>query len=401
MVESTEHSIAVITHDAEKGGSVGSVAWNHINLLAERFHVYVISQGVPETENRRIHPVLVKSKKWNGLGRLCHVPNELSFLNAAKQKLVQLCDRVYLKAVWCHSHGLVTLVASPIARKRGFLVIMTTHGDIFERPAGTYDLFLTQYYKLVTKKAYSNADRVHVLSPYMSDLADRNGARKGRIRIIPNGVYPKEIGLEKVLCRQQSMFTSRKDLRVLFVGNLLPIKGLRYLIRALVVAQARSSTNIYLQCVGSGPEMPSLVSLSRDLGLEKQISFTGNVAKKSLSDFYKSADVLCVPSDSDSLPTVVLEAFSAGLPVVGAATGGISYMVSKERGFLFKPGNVDELSKALANLAANKSQLIKLSRECSAVAKDEFCWDTIGNRLVAMLSECIVEQNRTENQYCL
>jgi len=386
-------SIAVITHDAEEGGSVGSVAWNHIKLLANQYHVYVISRGIPETENPRIHPILICPKTWNGLRRFCHVPNELSFQRSARKALNQLSKEINLKAVWCHSHGTVTLSASPTARQKGLAVIMTTHGDIFERPVGTYDYLMTLFYKFVTKRAYAVADRVHALSPYMGDLAVKHGAKKEKIRIIPNGVYPREIGLEHVLFREQSMFTRNEGLKVLFVGNLLPIKGLRHLIRALKIAQLKGSNDIYLQCVGDGLERQALQNLTSELGLVKQVTFVGKVVKNKLHRFYASADVFCVPSDSDPLPTVVLEAFSAGLPVVGTATGGISYMVSDERGFLFEPGNSDELAEILVRAAGNKAALFELSRECSAAAKDEFSWDNVGNQLRVMLSECIAEKS--------
>ena len=387
-------SIAVIVHDIAEGGSVGSVAWNHVKLLANHYHVYVISRSVRETDNPRIHPIPIRPRTWNALRRFCHVPNELSLLRTARNALDELTKNVELKAVWCHSHGTVTLTTSQLARREGFSVVMTTHGDIFERPAGSYDFFLTQFYKAVTGRAYATADRIHALSPYMGALAVANGAKKTSVRIVPNGVYPQEIGLEQVLFRDQSFYTRNEELKVLFVGNLLPIKGVRHLLRAIALARVKSKVDISLQCVGDGAERHTLQELTRNLDLEKCVTFVGKVPKNKLNRHYEPADVFCIPSDSDPLPTVVLEAFTAGLPVIGSATGGISYMVGEDRGFLFEPGNPEELAAILFKLAEDKTALIGPSQRCSKAAMDEFSWDVVGSQLHSMLSECITEKER-------
>jgi D-inositol-3-phosphate glycosyltransferase len=130
------------------------------------------------------------------------------------------------------------------------------------------------------------------------------------------------------------------------------------------------------------------------MGLEGKVKFVGRVPRTELGRHYLEADVLCVPSDSDPLPTVVLEAFCAGLPVIGAATGGIPAMVTSDRGFLFEPGNSVELAKILGSLVTNKATLEEMSRRCSIAALEEFSWTAITPELFSLIKLAVQRSRR-------
>lgn len=380
-----KQSIAVIAHDCKNGGSVGAVAWRQIIELSHYFQVYVITHDIPPIENEQIHPILLMPKTWNFLRRFCHVPNELSFQMAVRKALKALCIKTAISAVWCHSHGTVVLSAYPLKRTYGFAVVMTTHGDIYERPAGTYDRMLTFYYKRVTPKAYKYSDHVQALSPYMADWAIKNGAQTDRVRVIPNGIDIEDIGASRAPYREAETFLSDGALSILFIGSLLPIKGFDHLVRAVAVLKSLKQP-FRVICIGEGPGGENSQALSKKLGVENGIKFLGRLPKKDLHKFYRKADVLCVPSNSDSLPTVVLEAFAMGLPVIGANRGGIPYMLNNgQRGFLFEPGDANSLAYALTDAGKSREKLSDLSRKCSLAAENEFSWSLIGRNLRELL----------------
>src|SRR5258706_12692507 len=162
------NTLVVIAPDFGPGGSVWTVAWRHAVELSRSHKVYFIARTTPVGTHSNIDPIVVSYRDWNWLRRLCHVPNEMSYLRGVRRALQALCGREEIDLVWCHSHSAAALVATPLKRRFGFQIVMTAHGDIFDRPPGTYLPELTWFYKLVTPRAYRQADFVQALSPYMA-----------------------------------------------------------------------------------------------------------------------------------------------------------------------------------------------------------------------------------------
>jgi glycosyltransferase involved in cell wall biosynthesis len=112
------------------------------------------------------------------------------------------------------------------------------------------------------------------------------------------------------------------------------------------------------------------------------VAFLGKISRNKLGDYYSSADVTCVPSVSEPLATVVLEALVSGCPVVVTDTGGNTFMVQQEQnGLIFPVGDFDALSNALEMLY-RKPELLKFlaSNSRQSVLK-RFMWDKVGNAI--------------------
>jgi glycosyltransferase involved in cell wall biosynthesis len=93
------------------------------------------------------------------------------------------------------------------------------------------------------------------------------------------------------------------------------------------------------QMVGDGEDFEKIVQLSKDMDLyEKYVNFTGLLEGKSLIEAYQKSDFLVMYSNYENLPVVINEAFSCGLPVISSNVGGISEVLSKDRGILVEPG---------------------------------------------------------------
>ena len=139
---------------------------------------------------------------------------------------------------------------------------------------------------------------------------------------------------------------------MLFVGRLVPEKGVDVLIRAC--AQAR----LPLRIVGEGRALPALHALAAEL--DADVAFTGFKTGRELRDEMESAAVLAVPSLwHDVWPIVVLEAWDANLAVVGSAVGGIIEQLGNGRGFLCPPGDVEgwaEMLRALLTTGRKKRE---------------------------------------------
>lgn len=158
-------------------------------------------------------------------------------------------------------------------------------------------------------------------------------------------------------------------LRLLTVARLSPEKGLTVLLDALAAARA-AGTDVILTLVGDGPLRGSLGEQARRLGLTEPVTFAGPVGQDRISDFYHRADVFVLPSFSEGLPVVLMEAMASGLPVIASRITGIPELVRDGLdGLLVPPGNTDELAAAIRNLAADP----KRRRAFAASARDRVC----------------------------
>jgi glycosyltransferase involved in cell wall biosynthesis len=206
----------------------------------------------------------------------------------------------------------------------------------------------------------------------LSDTEHEFQAGKYRIgraihRVIPNGV---EETLFPFRPRTRHQDLSR-PWRLLFIGQLIPLKGVDTLLRAL----ARSTHALELQLIYQNSYLESrLQRLATDLGIAASVRFCGPVPYDRLSEYHRSADLLIVPSTAESLPSVVTEALLSGLPVVATSVGGIPWQL-REDGVLCPPGDPDALCKAIDTAICQYPLLSERAKEASKMARKRFSVD--------------------------
>jgi len=141
--------------------------------------------------------------------------------------------------------------------------------------------------------------------------------------------------------------------RVVFVGRLVPYKGLPDLVRA-VAQLVRSGRSVELLVGGKGPQLPELRQLVSQLGLDSTVTFLGFVPDGAVGKLYSEADVVACPSISllESTPITLIEAMAFGTPVVGTTLPGTEESVPNDgvRGRLVGVHDVDALARALGEL---------------------------------------------------
>ncbi len=143
---------------------------------------------------------------------------------------------------------------------------------------------------------------------------------------------------------------------VLFVGRLIPIKGIK-----LLVEIARELDQIQFLFIGAGPLESFLNSASEQ---NTNIKFLGQVQNYNLPVYYNSADVFCIPSQyEEGLGRVVMESVSCGIPVVGSNRGGISEALNKTISILLEPTH-DNLKNTIQMLHMDKQKLMALKMDC-------------------------------------
>lgn len=149
-----------------------------------------------------------------------------------------------------------------------------------------------------------------------------------------------------------------KIIDILFVGRLNRYKGAHILINAFKQLKHK---NIYLHIIGEGKEKEELKKISK---YSDNITFYGFVSEKKLIELYKKANVAVVPSIwYETFGIVIIESFKYATPVIASNIGGFSELIKNGyNGFLFEPGDVNELKRLLEYLIETPTELKRLSK---------------------------------------
>ena len=177
----------------------------------------------------------------------------------------------------------------------------------------------------------------------------------------------------------------KKERKIVSVARLIPIKGIAYLIRAMVHVKDGS-----LVIIGDGPERVKLESLSKRLELSDRVSFTGWVSDRStILDYLDQATVFVLPSLSEGLPRVLIEAMACGLPVVATNVGGVpEVVVDGVNGLLVPPRDEKALAKAIEYVFNDIDFRRRASVE-NVKAATEYLPSIIGERIYDYLEKIL------------
>ena len=145
------------------------------------------------------------------------------------------------------------------------------------------------------------------------------------------------------------------------MGRLSKEKGIKYLIKAMTDITKKIPA-VHLNITGGGPEKENLERLIKQLKLEKNVSFIGQIPNKEIERYYKISNILIVPSICEEVfPLVGIEAMSAGRPVIGTRVGGIpEWLDDGKTGFLVDPGNSAQIAEKVIQLFSNRKLMDKM-----------------------------------------
>jgi glycosyltransferase involved in cell wall biosynthesis len=214
--------------------------------------------------------------------------------------------------------------------------------------------------RMLSRFALTNADAVRCVS----DFTARKAAEYSRA---PTLTFPAHTDLEFFLSARPAGPDER--LHVLFAGALTPVKGVDVLLRALAEAVARGAKSRLL-VAGDGPERSRLAALAAVEGVADRVQFLGHLEHVALRELMRSAIVLVLPSRSEGLPLVVLEAMASGTAVIGSRVGGIEEIVRDGwNGVLVAPNDPHALAEALIALVKDPSVATTMGRRGRAVVE--------------------------------
>jgi len=172
------------------------------------------------------------------------------------------------------------------------------------------------------------------------------GAGKKKIYVVYNGVDIDLFNADKY--SKYRRVTGKK--RILFVGGLRKIKGVKYLIMAMGHV-LKKTTDVELTIVGDGPQLGFLKRLVQSLNIQGYIRFVGRVEHEEIPMYMIRSDIFVLPSLYEGLPNVIIEALAMGLPVIATRVGGVPEIIQDGvNGYLVEPRDVLNLANKICLL---------------------------------------------------
>ena len=206
-------------------------------------------------------------------------------------------------------------------------------------------------------RSFFQGVRVILLSERLYSDISRYVARKD-IRLCPNGI---DSILDDIPIRDGAGVPT-----MLFLSNVFGSKGAGDLLDACRILSGRGVPFFcrFVGCISPGFHVASFERMVKERGLDGKVGFSGPLYGESKTKAYREADVFVHPTREDCFPLVILEAMSAGLPVVASEEGGIpDEVLDGDTGFLSRPGDAADLASCLEKLLTNPPLRMKMGKE--------------------------------------
>jgi glycosyltransferase involved in cell wall biosynthesis len=274
--------------------------------------------------------------------RALALENDTPRLRAAARELTALLRELRADVVCAHGYK-ADLLGWWSARRCGIPMVAVSRGWTWENRK-------VRAYEAIDRYLLRWVDRVVCVSEGQAVKVRQAGVPDENVCVIRNAIRAERFAHRNTDSREvlQSLFPTRRRLIVGAAGRLSPEKGFDVLIRA-AVRIARDDRSIGFVVFGEGPQRAELTERIRGAGIEDVFVLAGH--RKDLDELLPHLDVSVLPSYTEGLPNVVLEAMAAGVPVVATAVGGTPEVVTNdETGYLVPPGDATELAAQMARL---------------------------------------------------
>jgi glycosyltransferase involved in cell wall biosynthesis len=239
----------------------------------------------------------------------------------------------------------------------------------------------------IEKETAKEATLIVTVSRYSAQkIVKLYGVNEKKIRVVPNGVDPQWFKPTQDCRKIRDLIGGSNEQVILFVGNLIPRKGLHYLIEAAKqVLKENEETRFVI--VGDGPLKSHLVSYSKAQGVSEKFVFLGYVSEEMLHRLYSCADVFASPSIQEGQGITLLEAQATAKPVVAFNVTAIKEVIkNKETGLLVKPDR-NKLANAILTLLSDKTLREKMGRSGREFVSKTYSWDVCAQKMLKVYSE--------------
>ncbi len=249
----------------------------------------------------------------------------------------------------------------------GKKVIVTIHGLDWQREKWKSG-FGSKFIHQGEKNAVKYADEIIVLSKGVQDYFEKEYGRK--TVFIPNGVNRQKIQEAELITEKYGL---EKDSYILFLGRLVPEKGIRYLVEAF----KNVKTDKKLVIAGGSSDTDSFMNELKDLAKDDdRIIFTGFVQGQILKELYSNAYVYTLPSDLEGMPLSLLEAMSYGNCCLVSNIPECTEVV-EDKALVFKKSDVNDLLTKIQKACDHPEMVMKMKNQAADFICEKYNWDEV------------------------
>ena len=272
-----------------------------------------------------------------------------------------------------HIHAEGPAVMSWLPRLMGKHVVVTIHGLDHQRLK--WGRFASRYIMQGEKNAVKYADEIIVLSRnvqrYFKDIYGRETV------YIPNGVNKKPI---RPADQIKSKWGLEQNSYILYLGRIVPEKGVHYLIKAFKEIRTDKKLVIAGGSSDTGEYMRELKVLAKG---DSRIIFTDFVQGRLKHELYSNAYIYCLPSDLEGMPLSLLEAMSYGNCCLTSDIDECTEVVG-DKAVTFKKGNVDDLRGQLQTLIDDSRTVGKYKAVTADYILEKYNWDDVVDKTIVL-----------------
>jgi glycosyltransferase involved in cell wall biosynthesis len=314
--------------------------------------------------------------------------NDTPHLRAAVRELAGLLSREGAEVLFCHGYK-ANLVGRPAARRLGIPAVAVSRG-------WTGESWKVRAYEALDRAHLRWMDRVVCVSAAQAAKVYRAGVRPNRIRVIHNAVDPSRFADPDPRGREEleDLFAERRSLIIGAAGRLSPEKGFDVLVAAAArVRRRHPDAGVVL--FGEGRCRERLERRIAAEGLTNSVVLGG--FRTDLDRLLPHFDLLVLPSYTEGLPNVVLEACAAGVPVVATAVGGTPEVLGAG-GVLVPPGDPVALAAGIEAALGRGAGLRDVGEQGRRHVAQHFSFAAQARRYLTLLGELLPRRVEPEGK---
>jgi N-acetyl-alpha-D-glucosaminyl L-malate synthase BshA len=285
---------------------------------------------------------------------------------ALASKIAQVAKRYEVPVIHAH-YAIPHTVAAHLAREMlagQTSVVTTLHGTDITIVG------LDPSYRGIVTYALNNSDAVTAVSQFLVKSTRREFPYDGEIEVIPNFVAPEVFHPDQPEAAAiRERFAPGHRALLVHVSNYRKVK--RAPVTCEIFAALRESTPAHLLMIGEGPDRASTEECVERLGISADVSFIDSTLE--LPPYLAAADLMLLPSKSESFGLAALEAMACGTPVVASAIGGLPEVIDDGvDGVLLPPDDIPGMIDAVRGLLSDRSRLERMARAAAEKPQARF-----------------------------
>lgn len=273
--------------------------------------------------------------------------------------------------IHCHLlqgfHSIIAIMVKALLRKNVIIKVGATG------PLSDFVMIKNVFLGEFLLKKITAVDKLITVCSSSTAEALQEGFTSRQIVQIPNGVDTNHF-------KQFSPSLNQKD--ITFIGRLDHMKGVQVLLEAFKTLKEDSVT-AYLNIIGDGPDRGKLKSHAVESGIADSISFCGELAE--IKPYLEKSALFVLPSLSEGLSNVLLEAMACGLPIIATRVGGNTDLIQDGvNGMLVEPGNSDQLYQTMKKVLIDKDLAKKLGRAARKTVEEKFSLQSVTDHYIRL-----------------